>query len=217
MLKHRMLELLGGDGGNERVRRGPVSHALPDLGLRTAGRDGTVDGVVKRLPKPPPGLGDTKLLFLAYLDQYRSIIAEKLDGLTEAELRQSRLPSGWAPIELLKHLVFMERRWFQWGFAAEQVDLRGGQPRRHARRAVVCRPDETLEDLIAALDEGGQRTRTIVEAADLATLSSLGGRFGEDDTPPTLNWILFHVFQEYARHAGHLDIARELADGRTGE
>ena len=41
------------------------------------------------------------------------------------------------------------------------------------------------------------------------------GRFESD--PPTLEGILFHVFQEYARHAGHLDIARELADGHTGE
>jgi hypothetical protein len=32
-----------------------------------------------------------------------------------------------------------------------------------------------------------------------------------------LAWILFHVFQEYARHLGHLDIVRELVDGVTGE
>ena len=181
-------------------------------------REGTVDGMAKRLPKPPPGLGDTKLLFLAYLDQYRSIIAEKLDGLSDAELRQSRLPSGWAPIELLKHLVFMERRWFQWGFAAEQVDTPWGDNREGIQdEPWYVGPDETLEDLIAALDEGGRQTRTIVESADLAALSALGGRFDEDGSQPTLNWILFHVFQEYARHAGHLDIARELADGRTGE
>lgn len=169
-------------------------------------------------PKPPYELDDTKLLFLAYLDQYRSIIADKLDGLSETELRQSRLPSGWTPIELLKHLVFMERRWFQWGFAAEQVDSPWGDNRDGMRdERWYVGPDETLAALIAALDEGGQRTRTIVASADLATLSALGGRFGEDGAQPTLNWILFHVFQEYARHAGHLDIARELADGRTGE
>jgi Protein of unknown function (DUF664) len=34
---------------------------------------------------------------------------------------------------------------------------------------------------------------------------------------PTLAWILTYVLQEYARHAGHLDVARELIDGTTGE
>ena len=42
-------------------------------------------------------------------------------------------------------------------------------------------------------------------------MSSPGGRFAED--PPTLEWICFHVLAEYARHAGHLDIVAELADG----
>jgi hypothetical protein len=169
-------------------------------------------------PKPPYELDDTKLLFLAYLDQYRSIIADKLDGLSEAELRHSRLPSGWTPIELLKHLVFMERRWFRWGFAAEPVDGPWGDNRDGLRdQRWDVGPGETVEDLIAALDAGGERTREIVESADLTALAARGGRFGEDGPRPTLNWILFHVFQEYARHAGHLDIARELADGRTGE
>jgi uncharacterized damage-inducible protein DinB len=174
--------------------------------------------MAKRLAKPPQALGDTKLLFLAYLDQYRSIIADKLAGLSDNDLRNSRLPSGWTPIELLKHLVFMERRWFRWGFAAEQVDAPWGDNRDGVREAPwYVGPDERVEDLIAALDAGGERTREIVESADLTALAAPGGRFDEDGPRPTLNWILFHVFQEYARHAGHLDIARELADGRTGE
>ncbi|MEJ7745057.1 MAG: DUF664 domain-containing protein [Nocardioidaceae bacterium] len=44
-----------------------------------------------------------------------------------------------------------------------------------------------------------------------------GGRFESTDAAPELVWVLFHVLQEYARHAGHLDIVRELADGTTGE
>ena len=48
------------------------------------------------------------------------------------------------------------------------------------------------------------------------TIGASGGRFDDDDRP-TLNWILFHVLQEYARHAGHLDVVRELTDGVTGE
>jgi hypothetical protein len=174
--------------------------------------------MANRVPKPSQEIGDTKALFLAYLDQYRSIIVDKLDGMSEADLRASRLPSGWTPIELLKHLVFMERRWFGWGFAAEQVDAPWGDNRNGLRdEPWYVSPEETVEELIAALHAGGKRTRAIVESADLTAISAAGGRFADDGARPTLNWILFHVFQEYARHAGHLDIARELADGRTGE
>ena len=40
---------------------------------------------------------------------------------------------------------------------------------------------------------------------------------GSTHEPPTLAWICFHVLQEYARHAGHLDVAVELAGGDVGE
>ena len=76
---------------------------------------------------------------------------------------------------------------------------------------------ESLSDLVEALHRGGTRTREIVEGADLDALGRVGGRFGSDEETPTLIWILFHVLQEYARHAGHLDIVRELADGKVGE
>lgn len=56
-------------------------------------------------------------------------------------------------------------------------------------------------------------------AAQLNDVARLGGRFtpGDKHPPPTLAWILGYVLQEYARHAGHLDAACELIDGRTGE
>lgn len=67
----------------------------------------------------------------------------------------------------------------------------------------------------AFLLEQGNRTREIVSRADLADRAPEGPRFEAE--PPALSWILFHVLQEYARHAGHLDIVREMADGDTGE
>jgi Protein of unknown function (DUF664) len=169
----------------------------------------------RTFPAPSSATADARRLFLDYLDFYRSTIEEKLSGMSEADLRRSRLPSGWTPIELLKHLVFMEQRWLVWGFAAEPVDAPWGD-RGAADRWRVA-DDETLPDLLAALHRGGTRTREIVERADLEALGGVGGRFGSGEDPPTLIWILFHVLQEYARHAGHLDIARELADGSMGE
>jgi hypothetical protein len=164
---------------------------------------------------PEPGASsDVRVLFLRYLDFYRQTVETKVRGLTATDLRSSPLPSGWTPVELVKHLTFMERRWLVWGFLGEQVDEPWGDEldgRWHVS------DDEPLDGLLEALHAGGARTRQIVEDADPSSSAALGGRFTKDDERPTLVWILFHVLQEYARHAGHLDIVRELVDGRTGE
>ncbi|MFV2144806.1 DinB family protein [Isoptericola sp. G70] len=159
---------------------------------------------------------DPKAHFVAYLDYYRDAVERKLHGMTDAALRTSRLPSGWTPLELLIHLVHMERRWFVWGFLAEHApdpwgDHADGDP--HGRWVV---PDGVTRDaLVAALHAGAERTGAVLADHDLAERGAVGGRFEAD--PPTLAWICFHVLQEYARHAGHLDVARELSDGATGE
>src|SRR3954452_22362053 len=76
--------------------------------------------------KPLPSITETGALLLGYLDYYRSVIAAKITGLSDAQLRSTPLPSGWTPLGLLNHLVHMERRWFRWGFLAENInDLHG--------------------------------------------------------------------------------------------
>ena len=167
--------------------------------------------------KPDRQLGDPKELLLGFLDYYRSVISRKVEGLSDAGLRESRLPSGWSPLELVKHLVYMERRWLRWGFLAEQVpDPRGDEDQEGRWHAGA---GDTAAGLIAALHAAGEQTRAIAVAAELTDVSAAGGRFGDDDPRPrpTLAWILVYVLQEYARHAGHLDVARELIDGATGE
>ena len=165
--------------------------------------------------RPAPELATPKELLLGYLDVYRAVIARKLDGLTEPQLRGSRLPSGWAPLELLNHLVHMEARWVRWGFAAEQLPEPWGDADESGRWHVG--PEQTAAELLAALHAGGARTRAIAAGAELGDVATAGGRFADGERRPTLAWILFHVLQEYARHAGHLDVTRELLDGATGE
>jgi hypothetical protein len=165
--------------------------------------------------KPDRQIADPKELLLGFLDYYRSVIGRKIEGLSDTDLRTSHLPSGWAPLELVKHLVYMERRWLRWGFRAEQVaDPRGDEDQAGRWHAG---PGDTAAALIAALHATGERTRAIVALAKLDDVAVAGGRFSADDVRPTLGWILTYVLQEYARHAGHLDVARELADGTTGE
>jgi hypothetical protein len=78
-------------------------------------------------PEPTTPVSSRAEVFLTYLDYFRSRLVSKLEALPGGELRRSRLPSGWAPIELLKHLSYVELRWLEWGF--ESHDLADvGQP-----------------------------------------------------------------------------------------
>jgi uncharacterized damage-inducible protein DinB len=164
-------------------------------------------------PEPTTPVTPRAAVFLGYLDYFRAQLVAKLAGLPAAGLRQSRLPTGWAPIELLKHLRYVELRWLEWGFEGRDVgdpwaDNAGG--RWHVGA------DETLAGLTQELHAQAARTRAIVEAHDLADAGQPGDRW--DGSPPaTLERILFHLLQEYARHLGHLDVATELAGGPTGE
>jgi len=164
-------------------------------------------------PDPIRPIGSRAEVFLEYLDYFRSIVLIKLEGLTADALRRSRLPSGWTPIELVKHLTFVELRWLEWGFEGTDVGDPWGDNRGDRWHVA---PDETLDGLIGALRAQGNRSRTIIETHELSAIGHPGPRWDGGD-PPTLERILFHLIQEYARHLGHLDIVVELAWGPMGE
>ena len=164
-------------------------------------------------PSPTVPAASRAEVFTRYLDYFRDQLAVRLRGLPAGELRRTRLPSGWTPLELLKHLTYMERRWLEWGFEGHPVtDPWGDQ--RDGRWHVG--PDETLDDLLAALRDRAEHSRRVIAAHDLGAAGQPGERW--DGAPPaTLERVLFHVLQEYARHLGHLDVACELAGGPVGE
>lgn len=166
-------------------------------------------------PEPPQTMSDPAELLAAYLDFYRDAVLRKLDGLSERQLRESLLPSGWTPLELLKHLAHVERRWLEWGFAGEPVRDPWGDDGPDGRWHVA--DGESVDEVVAFFTEQCRRSRKIVAAARPADVASDGGRFAPPAVRPTLGRILFHLLQEYARHVGQLDVVRELIDGAVGE
>jgi len=164
-------------------------------------------------PEPAKPAGSRTEVFLRYLSYFRSCLVTKVTELPATELRSSRLPSGWTPLELLKHLQHVEMRWLEWGFEGRDVPDPWADS-KNGRWHVAA--DETLDGLVAALAAQAGRSRAIIEAHDLADIGQPGDRWDGDD-PASLERILFHLLQEYARHVGHLDIVAELAGGSTGE
>lgn len=166
------------------------------------------------LEDPGVNVSDPYELLLSYLDWYREALLRKLDGLTDAQLRTPVEPLGWSPLGLVKHLGWVERRWMRWGFAAE--DVVAYDPDGDAAEWRIPAAEAT-ESVLSGYFEEVRRSRMLMAQAGLGEQARTGGRFPTPEQAPTLGRILFHLLQEYARHVGQLDVARELIDGQTGE
>ena len=164
-------------------------------------------------PSPTTWNDSPSAVLLGYLDYFRSVVVDKLAGMSDEALASSTLPSGWTPLSMLKHLTYVERRWLEWGFEGSPVDDVWGDQRDDRFYAA---PEETLSVLVAQLHDRAAITRAIVERHSLDEVGVPGERW-DGDPPARLDRVLLHLMQEYARHCGHLDIVRELYDGRTGE
>ncbi len=157
-----------------------------------------------------------KRALLAYLDAQRAIVLAIVAGMNEDALRTPLLPSGWTPLGLVKHLGFAERHWFQRVATGETSELpwpdqpgeeEGRQPFTTALPADV---------VFGFYRDQCERANTLVAATPLSAPPQRrhpGDPAGEISD---LRRIILHMIEETARHAGHLDVARELADNHTG-
>ncbi len=151
-------------------------------------------------------LDDAQLL--SFLDWNRSVVVRKLDGLTFDEATRVRMPTGPTLLGVVRHLAWDERGWFEHFFLGEPDDAVDIDDSFSVD--TVSSVEEVIDDYLAAVD----RSREIVRAAPSPEEHSVlpHDYFGI----VTLRWILLHMTMETTRHAGHLDILRELTDGRTG-
>lgn len=162
----------------------------------------------------PSSSEDLRGLLLDYLDFYRGLVINKLDGLSAEQLTHSNVPTQWTPAGMVNHLTNVERRWLGWGFLGQPVE----DPWRDATAdGGWITPEFSFEELKELLLETGRSTRRLVESHELTEYSQVGGKFQAQEEAPHLHWILLHLLQEYARHVGHLDISREMHAGASGE
>jgi uncharacterized damage-inducible protein DinB len=168
---------------------------------------------MEEFPSPMMPIASRSEVFVTYLDFFRSAVIGRVEQLSESELRASRVPTGWTPLELLRHLAFVEMRWLEWGFEGQPVEDPWGDNREGKW---FVDESESRDDLIGQLRAQGFRTRKIIRANDLEAVGKPSPRW-DGAEPATLERILFHLLQEYARHLGHLDIVAELSGGLTEE
>ena len=147
--------------------------------------------------------------FLAY---QRAVVTEILAGLDEATLRRPVLPSGWTPLGMIEHLGQAERHWFQRVFTGSVAPL----PWTGEDTSPLSTPRSPSVVFDFYREQCRLADRIIAGAA--LTDAPTGRHPSEPVASQTtdLRRIMLHMIEETARHAGHLDAARELIDGRTG-
>jgi hypothetical protein len=160
--------------------------------------------------KRVPFTGDEKTSLTVSLDRHRDAVLWKLEGLGDTDLRRSMTPSGTNLLGMVKHLAAVEYGWFcqTFGYPTEPLPFDDNDP-----NADMCaRPDETTQDILAFYG----RARAAADQAIAAVAIDATGTAWFGDAV-SLRWVLIHMVEETARHAGHIDILRELIDGQTGD
>ncbi|PPK67540.1 DinB family protein [Actinokineospora auranticolor] len=159
----------------------------------------------------PPYAGGELDQLNAFLDFLRATIARKSEGLSEADAHRSVLPSPLMTVAgLLSHLRWVEAYWFDTALAGNPD--RAPYSKEHPDGEFEIAAELTLDQLLADYAEQCARSREII--AGLALDDTVPFR-GDQRLNP--RWVLLHMIEETGRHAGHLDVIRELLDGATGE
>ncbi|WP_309223152.1 DinB family protein [Micromonospora sp. CP22] len=156
--------------------------------------------------RPPSIEADEKTTLVAFLDYLREAVVAKALGVDDQQARRAGVKSGTSLLGIVKHLTAVERNWFVWAYLGEGVTLADDQAPPDAA--------ETAAELIAAYRAAVARSNEIVRGC--TDLSRPGARSLRETDPPTMRWVLVHMVEETARHAGHADILREQIDGSTG-
>jgi uncharacterized damage-inducible protein DinB len=152
--------------------------------------------------------GERELL-TGFLDWYRAVVEHKVSDLSLEDASRIMTPTGLSPLGIVKHLGDVERRWFQLRFAGEDVAIL-----RDDDADFRIDTDDTVASILEFYRAAARESRRITEGASLDDVS-------ESESPHygyvSLRWILVHMIEETARHAGHLDLMREQIDGKTGD
>jgi len=168
------------------------------------------------MPGLVPAVTDEREALLAFLGQQRDALRYAAHGLTDEQASEHPTVSQLTLAGLVKHATLVERAWTSFLIAGDTSVFVPQDDWADGFRLV---DGETLAHVIALAEEQARITEKIVAAID-----DLGGPL-----PPTVDlvpwipggivwtprWVLLHLIEETARHAGHADIIRESMDGAT--
>lgn len=157
-----------------------------------------------------PLTGDEKTSLHVALQRHRDAVVWKLDGVSEADARRPMVPSGTSLLGLVKHLASVEYGWFCDTFGRDKEPLPDLDADPEADMRAV--EGESASDILAFYARACAAADAVIDAVGLEETGTTW-----DGRTMTMRWVLIHMLEETARHAGHADILRELIDGSTGD
>jgi len=159
----------------------------------------------------PAFVADERTQLLGWLDLQRAIVHWKCEGLSDEDAHRALLPTSplMTVAGVVSHLRRAEHAWFEEAFL-------GAPPlmdREHDEDADWRVDDVPLSALLADYAAQSARSNEIVAGA---SLDDTGRTTRYPSGSASLRWMLIHMVEETARHAGQLDVLREQLDGNTG-
>lgn len=166
------------------------------------------------MPGLVPPITDERSLLIAYLDQQRQAVRIAAFGLTDDQGRQAPSVSSLTIGGLVKHVTAVERTW---------VDMILKRERKPSAAddyvaGFTLLPEETLAGVLDRYVEVARQTDELLGSVDLdqdVPVPKGVPWFPQDVEAWSVRWVILHVIEETARHAGHADIVRESIDGAT--
>jgi uncharacterized damage-inducible protein DinB len=167
------------------------------------------------MPMNAPLISNEREGLLGFLDHQRQALRYAVYGLPEDQARRRPTASELSLGGLVKHLLYGERTWTD-RIEGRPVDEDAAFAEYMA--SFVLTDEETLAGLVQQYEDAGARTDAVV-----ARIDDLGqsvplpvAPWYPDPEGCTVRWVLLHLIEETARHAGHADILREALDGAQG-
>ena len=147
-----------------------------------------------------PFTGAEKESLKVSLDRHRDAVLWKLEGLSDGDLRRQLVPSGTSLLGLVKHLGAVEYGWFCSTFGRPTEPLFDEDDPTRTCASGPRRPPRTPWPSTAARAAADQ----VIDELDVEDTGTAW--FGDT---VTMRWVLIHMVEETARHAGHVDVLRE--------
>jgi uncharacterized damage-inducible protein DinB len=160
----------------------------------------------------PPYAADERTMLVSFLDYFRETMCMFVDDLTPEQLRWTPADGSNSIASIIRHLWYVEEWWFHECLQGLKPELPYDPDGDQDQDFVV--PDQlTATELVDTYRGVWERANAAIAQMPLETVAKhpKGAERGV-----TLRWILVHMIEETARHAGHADITRQLIDGRTG-
>ncbi|OBG28989.1 DinB family protein [Mycobacterium sp. 852002-51057_SCH5723018] len=165
---------------------------------------------------------DERSALREYLAYHQSAYFAVSYGLTDEQARATPSASALSVGGLIKHATAMQRTWMARVAAAPDAPPKDPRPFEEIAKQFgeqhVMRTDETLDGLLRAFEAQNAESLRLTETADLDAAVPVPQDipwFPKNQEAWSVRWVILHVINELARHAGHADIVRETIDGAT--